>query len=170
MEFKSAHDFAVKKASEEFGSDVLQKINNKYASSATGRLNYAMRTIKALADFFETQNLVSEKENKEIVKELNSYVKNTVDGDGSEIKGIITNLKQYFWNQEFKRDPEKKKAIALYLKHYLEYLKNNVKHITVEQFLEIYDDIDVEAKYFDKEYVFGELITVINDELNKPSC
>ena len=38
MEFESAQDFAVKKASEEFGSDVLEKINNKYPSSATGNL------------------------------------------------------------------------------------------------------------------------------------
>jgi len=161
MEYKEAHEYAVAESSEEYGSDVMQKINNLPVSSATGRLTYVVKIIQALADFFETQNLAAVKDQSEYVREFHDYVKSALDGDEENMKGILVNIKQYFWIQEFKRDPEKQKAIALFLKHYVIFIKNNVKTITVEEFLEISDDTPLEGRYFDKEKVFGDIIEMV---------
>jgi hypothetical protein len=120
-----------------------------------------IRIIQALADFFETQNLASVKNQIEFVKEFHDYVKVALDGDSDEMKGIIVNIKQYFWNQEFKRDPAKKRAIALYIKHYVTFIKDNVKFITVDVFLDLRDETPLEGRYFDKEKVFGDIITLV---------
>ena len=161
MEYKEAHQYAVDKSSEEYGSDVMQKINNLPVSSATGRLTYVVKIIQALSDFFETQNLAAVKNQKEFVREFHDYVKRALDGDGQDMKGILVNIKQYFWIQEFKRDPEKQKAIALFLKHYVTFIKDNVKTISVEDFLDISDDTPLQGRYFDKEKVFGDIIELV---------
>lgn len=161
MEYKNAHEYAVEKASIDFGSDVMAAINNKFVSSATGKLTYVIKIIQALADFFETQNLAAVKNQKEFVKEFHDYVKVALDGDNEEMKGIITNIKQYFWNQEFKRDPDKKKAVALFIKYYVIYIKDNINFITVDVFLDLRDETPLDGRYFDKEKVFGDIIDLV---------
>jgi hypothetical protein len=151
----------VNKSSEEFGSDVMQKINNLPVSSATGRMTYVVKIIQALSEFFETQNLAAVKNQKEFVKEFHDYVKSALDGDGQDMKGILENIKQYFWIQEFKRDPEKQRAIALFLKHYVTFIKDNVKTISVDDFLDISVDTPLQGRYFDKEKVFGDIIKLV---------
>lgn len=161
MEYKNAYGYAVEKASIDFGSDVMATINNKFVSSTTWKFTYLIKIIQALADFFETQNIAAVKNQKEFTRQFNDYVKIALDGDNEKMKGILSNIEQYFLNQEFKTDPDKKKAIALFIKHYVIYIKDNINFITVDIFLDIRDETPLDGRYFDKEIVFGDIIDFV---------
>jgi hypothetical protein len=165
MDYENIHDYAVKMASTEYGSDVMAKINNKFVSSTTGRLTYVIKIIQALTDFFEYQNIAAERDQLQYVKEFHDYIKESLEGNDIDRYGILESLKKYFWIQEFKRDPEKQKAIALYLKFYVQYIKDNVRTIDVERFLEMLEKVELKGRYFDKNYVFGEMLKIIEAKI-----
>jgi hypothetical protein len=164
MNFEEANNYAYHAASSEFGSDVKERFFNRWVSSSLGHFRYAIMYINQLAEFFEKQNLSSRDENGELIQEMNAYIRMIVDGNPEKnFIGLKVNLHRFFWNMEFRRDPDKKKAMALFLKHYLSYMMSHIEHISVERFLEIYEDIPLDAKYFDVKYVFGELIEVVEE-------
>lgn len=160
MDYTKANEYAIDKASNEFGSDIMQKINNQSISAATGKLSYIIAMIKGLSNFFEEQSQAVCEDKKAFVVMVHDFVKTTLDG-GDDSQGIIQQIKQYFLIQEFERDPEKKKAISLYLIHYVTYIKYNVEFVPVEMFLEFSEDVTLNARYFDKEKVFGDIIKLI---------
>lgn len=165
MEFQKVNDYAKEQASKEFGSNVIDKINNQTISSATGHLTYIRDAIITLTKCFEVQKLAYQKGTEGWLDEFHKDVKELIEGDGNQLQGLKKRLTIYFFNQEFTRDPEKKKAIALYLKFFIEYVRDNVEIIDIEDFLEELADKGYNGNYFDKNYVFGELLEIVNKQI-----
>lgn len=162
MDFIPAYDFASVRASNDFGSNVIDTINNREISNAVYHFNHMVNSLNALSDIFETQKLAHDKGKMDGLDEFNGYVKELIEGDGQELQGLIKRLKIFFWNQEFKRDPPKKKAMALFLKYYTEYLRDHSIFVPIEEFMKLIEQKRYNGNYFDKNYVFGQLLDIIN--------
>jgi hypothetical protein len=167
MEYTKASEYAKLNATNDFGSDIMKRINDKFVSSATGKLSYMKYFIQALTDFFETQKLAYDNGQENWFDEFHNHVQETLEGNGADIQGLKKQLTMYFWNQEFKREPDKKRAIALYLKYYVQYIKDNVSVVTAVEFLNLPINKNYNGNYFNKDYVFGELLNIIEKQLNE---
>lgn len=165
MDYNLVETYAVANSSEEYGSDVMLKINEKFASAARGKLKFVIGIIQYLTNFFEIQRSAFEKNEENWLEEFNTFVREALEGDGKDLKGAKWQLEYYFHIAEFTRDADMKRAIALYLKYYLEYIRDNVEYVTANEFLNLPLYRNFDGNYFNKNYVFGELINIIDAEL-----
>jgi hypothetical protein len=162
MDFNYINRIALEEASKDFGSDVLKEINKNIPSSANSRLTLFFASIQTLTNIFEVQKDASDKNVEHYIKDFNSSVKEALEGDGEESVGTRGILKDLFMVQELKRDLSKKRAIAFYLKRYLQHIDKHVKVVSVEEFLGLPIQESYGHNYFDKNYVFGSLMTIID--------
>lgn len=143
-------------ASEKLGYDVQQRIWNR-PTSAGGQLTYAFSSIKILCELFEKQK--EHLATIEVMEQYQEIVRCAVDGDEQDgMAGLRKGLEQYARHQEFRRDPEKKIAAFTWLFELLSIITEGVQVVTVEEFKHLpYEKTFYDGKYFDRDYVFGEL-------------